>query len=279
MGVVNALLGRFVEAALFPFRNLPPVVGLSVVSLVTAAGMLLVFRATSDQRRLSAVKRAIHAGFFEMRLFNDDLRALLRAQVEILRQNLVYLRLSLVPLLWMLVPLVLLVAHLQFYYGYRGLQPGGTALVKVRVKSELATGAPDGGGPALALEAPPGLRVETPVVWIPALDEAAWRIGAERAGDYELAVSVDGRALTKSVRVSDALGRRSPVRPGASWLDQLLYPAETAIPADAPVESVSVTYPDRPVSLFGWELHWMVVFFALSLIFALLLRRPFGVVI
>lgn len=281
MAVVNVLLGRLVDALLFPFRDLTPIVGLSAVALATAIGMLLVFRATSDQRRLAAVKRAIHASFFEMRLFNDDFRALWRAQLEILRENLVYLRLSLVPVLWMLVPLVLLVAQLQFYYGYGGLHPGSTALVEVQLRhDQVAAGAAaDSTDPALSLEAPPGVRVETPVVWIPALREAAWRIAAEHPGDYELKVTVNGRVLTKSVRVSDALGRRSPVRPSAAWLDQLLYPAEAAIPADAPVESVSVSYPERAISVFGWELHWMVVFFALSLLFVFVLRRPLGVVI
>ena len=58
----------------------------------------------------------------------------LRAQVDILRHNLTYVRLSLAPMLWMFVPLLLLIAQLQFYYGYDGLVPGQSALVKVRVK-------------------------------------------------------------------------------------------------------------------------------------------------
>ena len=53
---------------------------LSIVSLVTAVGVLLVVRAASDQRALSAIKRQIHGDLFEIRLFNDDIRAMLRAQ-------------------------------------------------------------------------------------------------------------------------------------------------------------------------------------------------------
>ena len=124
MSLINAVLARAFDALLAPFRQLPPIVGLAIVSLATAIAMLLIFRRTSDQRRLAAVKRQIHAALFEIRLFNDDLRAIFRAQGEILRHNLTYLRLSVVPMLWMIVPLVLGIAQRQVHYGYGGLTPG-----------------------------------------------------------------------------------------------------------------------------------------------------------
>ena len=131
---MNALLASAFDLLLFPFRQLPPIVGLSVVSLLTAAGMLLVFRAKSDQQRIEQVKRAMVAALFEIRLFNDDLPALFRAQGEMLKQNAAYLRLSLVPMLWMIVPIGLIAAQLEFQYGYAGLTPGQPALVKARVR-------------------------------------------------------------------------------------------------------------------------------------------------
>ena len=53
--------------------------------------MLLVFKKTSNQAKLEAVKRQIHACLFEIRMFSDDLPAILRAQREILRHNLRYI--------------------------------------------------------------------------------------------------------------------------------------------------------------------------------------------
>ena len=135
---INHGLGAMVGAMLSPFRLLPPIVGLSVVSLLAAIGMLLVFRATSNQPAIAEVKRRIHAGIFEIRLFNDDLRAMFVAQLDILRHNLTYVRLSLAPMLWMFVPLLLLIAQLQFYYGYDGFAPGQSAVVKVRLSKRPA---------------------------------------------------------------------------------------------------------------------------------------------
>src|SRR5262245_14085448 len=134
-------MARALDLLLFPVRQLPPMVGLVIVSLVTAVVVMLVFRATSDQQRIADVKRRIAAALFEIRLFNDDLPAVFRAQGELLRHNATYLRLSLVPMLWMIVPIALLVAQLEFRYGYTGLTPGRPAIVTVQLREgvKLAT--------------------------------------------------------------------------------------------------------------------------------------------
>jgi hypothetical protein len=250
-----------------------PLLSLAGISLATAMVLLVAVRVTSDQARLAAVKRDIRAGLFEIRLFNDDLRAILRAQGEILRHNLTYLRLSAVPLLWVFLPLVIVMGQLQACYGYDGLHPGTPALVKAEL-TEAAGEMPD-----VRLAAPAGVRIETPAVWIPSLRETVWRIVAEEPGEHELTIAVDGTATTKRVRVGTDLARRSPYRLQPGILNWLLYPAETALPGDSPVRSIEVAYPTRAIVVLGWDLHWMVVFFVLTLGFAFLLRRPFGVVL
>jgi len=282
MTYLNAALGVAVDLLLRPFERLPAVAGLAFVSLLTAIGMLLVFKKTSRQDRLDAVKRRIHAALFEMRLFADDLPALFRAQGEILLCNLSYLRLSLVPLLWMLVPITLLLAQLQMYYGYAGLEPGRPVIVKVKLGATAPGGSADGGAgvkPPVSLKAPDGVRVETPALWIPSLREVDWRVAADRPGNYDLTVHLAQDEVTKAVRVSPAFGRRSPMRVERGLVGQLLYPSEPPIPDGIPIESIEVGYPGRNVSFFGWGLPWLVVFFVLTLLFALALRKRLGVVI
>ena len=102
MSYVNAVLRPVFDLLLAPFAGMPPIVSLVIVSLVTAVFMLIVFKRTSNQAALAEVKRRIHAGLFEIRLFNDDLRAIFRAMGSILLHNLNYLRYSLVTLIWIL---------------------------------------------------------------------------------------------------------------------------------------------------------------------------------
>lgn len=270
MSFLNAALTRATDVVLAPFSGMPPLVGLTLVSLATAIVMLLVFRRTSNQARLADVKRSIHAALFEIRLYNDDLRAILRAQSEILRHNATYLRLSLVPMLWVIIPLVLLVAQLQFVYGYAPVHPGDRLLLKVQLR--------DGASQPVSLDAP-GLRLETPAVWLPGAREVVWRAAPEKAGRYDLQFTSGSTSYTKELQVDGGVVRRSPVRTDGGLMNQLLYPSEAPLPGDGPVSAITVAYREADIPVFGWDLNWMVVYFALSLLFAVVLRKPFGVTI
>jgi uncharacterized membrane protein (DUF106 family) len=276
MSVVNALLRALVGGILYPFRGLPPIVGLTVVSLLTSILLLIVFKKTSNQKALENVKRKIHACLFEIRLFNDDFRTIMRAQLEILRHNVTYLRHSMVPMVWTLPPLVLLIAQLQFHYGYESLRPGRPAVVKATLRSGES-----GSKPALRLEAPGGgVEVVEPPVWVPSLGEMAWRIEPRVKGEYELRLVNGNESVTKSVRVmegSESVVLRSPLRV-RGFVDELLYPAEAPLPAGE-FASISVSYPEASVDVFGVELHWMIVYFVLSIVFAIALRGTFKVTI
>jgi uncharacterized membrane protein (DUF106 family) len=276
MSFVNALLRAVVDGLLYPFRGFPPIVGLVFVSLLTSVLLLVIFKKTSNQKALEAVKRKIHAGLFEIRLFNDDFRSILRSQLDILRHNLSYLRYSIVPMVWTLPPLVLLIAQLQFHYGYESLKPGQPALVKAILRTSEG-----GAKPKIRLEAPgQGLEVKEPAVWVPSMREMAWRVEPVAGGDYELKIVNGSETVTKTVRVkadSDPIVRRSPLRV-RGFLDELLYPAEPPLP-EGGFESITVTYPEANVEVFGIELHWMIWYFVLSIAFAFLLRGTFKVTI
>jgi hypothetical protein len=300
MQAINFAIGALLDALLWPFQAWP-LAGLTVVSLLVSLGLLAAFKMTSNQRALAAAKRRIQANLFELRLFQDDPLLVLRVVGELLRQQAVYLRYAIVPIVWVALPLTILAAHLQARYGYDGLRPGHAALVTVRMKPSPAgampaagdasgtpSGAADGNGvrPALTLDVPSGLRVETPGVWAAPLRETAWRISAERNGDYEVRIlsSESGAAgvtaaVTKRVRVTPLIVARSATRPSPSIWEQLWTPAEAPLPADSPIEAIDITYPERAIRVFGFPLHWLVVFVILSMVSAILLRPVFKVVL
>jgi hypothetical protein len=266
-----------VAGLLRPFQNWP-LAGLTVVSILVAGGLLLLFKQTSNQPALVRAKRQIHAGLFELRLFQESPRLMLRASVDLFRQQGRYLRHAFVPFLWAVLPLSLLVAHLQAHYGYEGLVPGTRTIVKVRLKADGARVDP-AIRPSLALDAPAGLRVETPCVWTPSLREGAWRIVADRPGDYDLRLRWDGHVITKHVRVSSRVAARSPVRPAEGVWDEWWHPAEAPLPADLAIEAIEVAYPSRSIDVFHLGMPWSVVFLLLTSVFMLLGRSVVGVVI
>ena len=274
MTLINSLLRRLFDAALSPFSGLHPLVGIAIVSAIFGVAMLMVFKWTSNQDKMEAVKRRIHAGLFEIRLFNDDLRAIMRAIGAILWHNLSYLGLTIVPLLWMIVPLVLTIAQLQFHYGYQGLDPGDQALIKVELEDTESR-------PQIRLEIPDGLKVEAGPIWIPTKNELGWRIQALEHGDYELSFVAGGETVTKSLRVTDRVVRLSPIRVAKGFWDQVLYPAEDPLPESTPIRKITVGYEAGNAGFEGWEneLTWMTFFFLLSVVFVFALRKPLKVTI
>lgn len=288
MSLLNAALRRLFDLLLFPFHALPAVVGLAVVSLVAAIGMLWVFKRTSNQAGIEAAKRRMYAGIFEIRLFNDSFRHIMGAQAAILHANATYLRYQLVPMLFILPPLVLAMAQLQFHYAYAPPAAGDHTVLTVRLAPDWqARGAVPvsaSGKPRAQLELPPGVVADTPALWIPSERTLTWRLRLERPGDAPIGIRLGDRRYDKELRASEPLARRSPVRPGRSWLDQFVYPAEVPLPADGVLDSVTVDLAPASVALPGWTVPemvgvpaWMTVFFVLSIVFAFALRKRMGV--
>lgn len=277
MELINAPLRVVFDAVLAPFAGRSPMFTLVPISVLVGVLALLLFKWTSNQQALEAARRRQLAGFFEIRLFNDDLRNLLGALGRILRATGRYFLHTLIPLAILLVPFGLIVAQLQFHYGYGGLEVGDTTLLKVRLQEPASA---DGQKPDAGLTAPSGVEVETPAVWIPSERTLVWRLRAAEPGEHTLDLDVGGESLSKSLTVSDRVVRRSPLRPGGKSLGaQLLYSAESPLPADGPVESIELRYPDAEVNLLGLHMHWIIAFLILTVVAALLLRKPLGVTI
>lgn len=274
MTLVNALLVRLADAVLAPLAGLPPLAVVTGFGLGSALAVLAVMRFTSNQAALGVVKRRIHASLLEMRLYNDNLPALLRAQGDVLRHNLSYVGLSLVPLVITAVPLTLAIAQLQAWYGYTGLTPGTPIVVTAGVQS--------GSGAALPRLEGDGLDVSGPPRYFPTLGEVTWRVVPRTTGPTTLRlVTAGGTVIEKQLHVAtgDEVARRSPVREQPSFVGQLLYPSEPPLDAADGVSAIRLPYPERLLPVAGQAVHWLYVYLALTFAFVLLLRKPLGVVI
>jgi hypothetical protein len=266
---VNAIVDRTFDGILAPLGPLPVNATLAIVAAVTAVALLLVIRATSNQQALAAVKRQMHADLLEIRLFNDDLAAMFRAERDFLRHNITYLRLSLVPALWTVIPIIIAMPQLDAYFGYRGVAVAQPTLVTAQIAAPLDRHA--------ELDLPPGVHSDTPAVWFPALQQFVWRVTADAPGDYVLRLRVGANSYDKTLHVSDLVARRSPVRTTAGFLNELFHPSEPPIPSAGLVESISVAYPERYVDVLGWHISWVLLYFAEVILFAVILKRPLGV--
>jgi uncharacterized membrane protein (DUF106 family) len=276
MALLNRALTGLADLALGPLAGLPPLLVIAAAALASALLVLLVMRIASNQTALAGVKRRIQASLLEMRLYNDDLRALLRAQRAVLRHNAAYVGYSLVPLAITAVPLTLAIAQLQAWYGYTGLPIGEPTVVTAEVAADAATTLP-------VLDAAGFEQVGT-ARYFPTLRQVAWRVVPRQPGTHVLRVTAAGGAAAEKSAFADSpaaitTARRSPLRPGGSWLDQLLYPSEPPLESAGPLRAIRLPYPERSLAVAGLDAHWLVWYVVATFAFVLLLRKPLGVVI
>ena len=268
----NRMIDALLDLVLRPFHLGPPLVPLSLFAVLSGLVMLMVFRYTSNQLTMKQAKNHIKAHLLELRLFKDDLAVIMTAQKQILLSNLVYLQHVSKPIAIMLIPMALLLIHLDAWFGFRPLQPGEAALVTVRV-ADPTVGTLD----QITLQAESGLAVETPPLRIPATHEVTWRIRAREVGSHTLRIQIAERTVHKAVEIANGLVRLSPYKVLASFWPTVLRPGEPPIPKDAGVRSVAVHYPVRFIPIFGWQTHWLVVFFILSIACGYVLKGWMGV--
>ena len=257
---------------LTPLNGLSYAWGIVLCSAFTGIVMLLIFRATSNQAQIKRVKDIIKAYILEIRLYKDSPRIIMSAFGHILVKNLVYLRYAFVPLLIVIIPVSLILMQLHFRYEYRGFRPHEAVLVKAFLKAEAAQDIH-----LVSLTASDGLEVETPPLHIEKYNEVDWRIRVRKQGVHFLTVHGRDMDVVKSLNAVERLLPLSPKRVSPVWSAVLFNPGEQPLPPQSPFSSVEIVYPQRVNILLGVQLNWLVAFFILSLIFALVLKGPMKV--
>lgn len=269
----NLIVGKIFGSILFLFQNLDPWIGMIIVSLITGLLMLLIFRYTSNQAGIRKTKNKIKAHLLEMRLFQDSMRVSLRAQGSILLANIKYMSYSLKPLLIMIVPVVLILIQMNFWFGYEVLELGEDTLLKIKLKEELNPLETD-----IRIEPSPALLFAIPPVRIEEENEIDWRFSVQEAGLHTLQVVIDGKSITKAVSAGQKhLNYVSPIRVQKNFLQELLYPTEAPLEKSLPIQSIEITHSLKSMTVFGFNLHWIIAFFVLSIIFGFSFKGVFGV--
>lgn len=248
---------------------------LVVVSVVAGIVMMLLFKAASNPGAIRRARRGVQAQLLALRLFGDEPVLVLRAQYRLLTANARYLAVMLMPILAMAVPFLLAYPHLEALYGRAALPVGSDTLLTVRFRAGAASPVPQP-----RLEAPPGLKVETPPVRIAGangvIEQILWRLRADTPVSQPVRIFLNGVDVTKTVQVGTGHGYLDETRPGGR-MGWLLDPGEAPIDSRN-IESVRVDYRDQRLSALGLEWPWEAWFIVISAITALLVKNRLGVV-
>ncbi|MEK6642316.1 MAG: hypothetical protein AABZ08_00275 [Planctomycetota bacterium] len=261
------VLGDLAFAVLAP---LPPSIQLVIISAVTGVLMLLIWRYTSNQKAIEHVRNQIAANLLAARLFKDSVRVSLRSQRRILWLAMRLLGLAIRPTLIMMVPFVLVMAQIGLRFEMRPAAVGDVIRVTAttydtRARKRLPP-------KDYSLQLPAGLRADpNDPCRAETIRTIDWRLTPEQAGTYTLRFLAGQDVVDMPLIVGETMPRISKLR-GGPWLDRLLYSAEASIPALSAFESIVIHYPTRSTPIFGFEVHWLIALFVLSIVFALVAK-------
>jgi hypothetical protein len=272
--VLNSTFNSIGDLLFLPLSGLNPVLIILVLSVLIAAGSLVVFRWTSNQAAIREAKGRMKAHLVGVLLFRHDLRQVFRSIGLSLLASLANLRFMVVPLLVMIVPLVLLFVQFEMRLGLRALRVGEQTILRVHAKEGTSLDSITIDTPVGVVRETPGVRVKNPIL---RLNEVDFRLRAVKDGAYEIRVKAGDVETVKLLHVSRGIAMLGPVRVGPGFLDSVLYPTEPPLPAQSPLASIELAYPEMSYALLGIDWAWWVLFLVFMILALFVLKGPLGV--
>ena len=266
----NYFLTRGFDLLLAPFAKLPPFWGILFLSLLTSLFVLAVYRAVSKPQKVRDTKNRIKAHILAIRLYRDFWKVIIVSFFKSLYYTGKYFVLNLFPLLLVLPLMFLLFVQMDIRYGMRPFRAGEDITVKAVFNNDIS---------AVNAEMQPNafFRAAMNPVVIKALKEIDWKLKAGTNGITTIAIRVDGTTVGKNLVIGEKMTALSNKKMTASSPEHFIYPAEKLLAAPASLKYVHIQYPARRIGFLGLHTHWLVYYFALTMIIALALKNKFGV--
>jgi uncharacterized membrane protein (DUF106 family) len=254
-----------------------------VVSLVIGLVMVVLFGYTSDQKAIGIAKDQLKAHLLAVRLYRDQIPVVMGSYGKILRGTGRYLKLAFMPLLYVIIPITVLMVQIDRYLGQTPLAPNSPFLLTVHMSGPpsnvQAAGDSTQNGTLsdVALDLPSEITMTAPPVHILVTDDIVWRLVGSQPGKYAIKVAAGGQTVEKTVCVGRDLPRISTVRLRGQFWNRMLSSAESALPEDSPIESISINYPDRDIDIAGYGMNWIWLFFILSMVAGFIFKELLGI--
>lgn len=243
----------------------------TLAAVASGVIMLIIFKYTSKQSSIAAVRRQIKANLLALKLFKHSARVVLGSQWRIFLGVGRLLLLAIVPVAVMLVPTTLLLGQLALRYEARPLRIKEEAVVTLALNGE-----PGSAMPSVQMQPNDAVEDMSGPVRIFSKREVCWNVRGLKSGQHRMVLLVDGQPVEKELVVGSGLQPVSKLRPGWKLLDVLMHPHETPFRPEERVRSVEIEYPARSSWTSGPD-GWLIYWFVVALLSGFCLRRVFNV--
>lgn len=255
----------------------------TLLSAVVGVLFILAFPHVSWQDGIRRFKDRGKYNLLGIRLFQDNLRAVLRCTGGTLAWNFGYLGLNILPLVVLMIPFMAVWFQFNSLYAFAPLEVGDRVVVAAQLRdgvdpAEVELVRPDGAGWSVAsgpvrIAGGPGERF------------LHFTLAADAGGVFDIVYRHrDGEEVAKQVAIGERPGRLTPVRTAdplgmfLAFKDPIVWFGEGILPADSFVQSIYLDYPPAPLGPFGGgEVTIMIVFVLVSMAVGFGLKGYFGV--
>lgn len=270
INIINTFFNTLFDILLFPFQNLNAFWAILFVSFLTGIVMLSIFKKVSNQKKIHRVKNKIKAYLLELRLYNDDISLSLSATVRLFTSNLLYFVQVVRPLIVLFIPVSLILIQIGSRYGNRPLNPQEQTTVSVTVKENIKM-------QEISLISSKGIIIETDPVRIPNQHKIYWRVKGLQNGTWNVSCRYNTEKIEKRVVVGTSATLMSNSRKSKYSISAFLHPAEKTLPKNQFLKEITIHYPEEPIEFAGLHIHWLALFFVLSIMFGFVFKGFLGV--
>ncbi len=211
-----------------------PILAIFAAGILLGAGLYLAFRKFANVAVIRILRRKLWAHMLGLYLFGEDPVLALKSLAQLLKTNFLLLLHATPPLLAIAPFAALAIVQLNPFFTRTPLESRGPAVVTVRLRQPVDK------SPAVLLDAPSWITVDSPPVHVAAENEISWRIRATAAEHGQLRFTCANATVTKEI----------DSRPAARY-----NPAKERPPRGA-IESIAISPSSADLDVGGITMRW-----------------------
>tara|TARA_Y100000310_G_scaffold345183_2_gene462440 strand:+ start:641 stop:1402 length:762 start_codon:yes stop_codon:yes gene_type:complete len=248
--MVFEFIGYGLDFALGPLLNLPPLLGVAIVSVLVSVIITAVYKLVTNQSLMKDLKNEIKELQKTMKELRDRPEEAMKVQKKAMETNMKYMTHSFKPTLITFIPIILIFGWMNGHFAYEPISPGEEFQVDAIFGK---TGKGD-----VEISVPKEMEIDGNVVKTIEDNKVSWLLKGEQEGKYFLEFKYKGEVHEKDVLITN----------GKSYADKSLSVKGSDL------KSISIDYDKNIVlNLFGWKLGWLGVYIIFSLVSTIALRK------
>jgi hypothetical protein len=272
------LLNRLFDVFSFTLTPAGRYAFIGLLSLISAVIFLLIFKKTSNQKKITYHKNKILGHLLQIPLYQDRFGLLFSSIVQIIKHNILYILHTFSSLVFMIIPLIFITVQIDNRCGYAPLMNGQKFLIRVTLDKTVDRATLE----RLFCEPSTGIVLETPALRMEDEKQVLWRAKVLEAStgklsNIRLGLEGDTHLAEKMLVTAYSQKRFSPDKKIASWWNRIFHNAEGYLPDDKPVIAISTDYQRAMYPFLFWRVDAIILFFIVTLIFGFALKDVFRV--